>query len=52
MSKSCRARDRRVSVAERAIVGQGFGEQVIVEQENFGPSDLGVIEKKNTVRNE
>ena len=37
---------------ERAIGEQGFGEQVIGERENLGPSDRGVIEKNNAVRNE
>ena len=41
-----------MSVVERAIGEQGFGEQVIGERENLGPSDRGVIEKNNAVRNE
>ena len=43
--------DTGVSVAERAIGEQGVGDRVIGEQENFGASDQGVIERKNTVRN-
>ena len=41
-----------MSVAEKGIGEQGIGEQVIGEQANLGESDRGVIEIKNTVRNE
>ena len=42
--------DQGVIVLERAIREQGIGEQVIGEQENLGASYRGVIEKKNTSR--
>ena len=44
--------NRGVIVLEQAIREQGLGEQVIGKRENLGASDRGVLEKKNTVRNE
>ena len=41
-----------MSVAEQGVGEKGIGEQVISERANLGESDRGVIEIKNTVRNE
>ena len=41
-----------VSIAERAIREKGTGDRVIGERANLGEIDQGVIEIKNTVRNE
>ena len=41
-----------MSIAERATREQGIGKRLIGEQAKLGKSDRGVIERKNTVRNE